>query len=245
MPNVITVVLYSGLAAASTGLGVIPLALTDSIRRKWISMASALAGGLLLGAVFDLLNQGNICSIPLTMVGVAVGAGLTAVSRSLLAKRRWPGVESLAEAGLLEAITVVGVMTIHSFAEGMAIGLSMGGNSHTFGFLVSLVIALHNIPEGLAIGLVLRRKGVKLWQAGFWSIFSSLPQPLMAVPAFLLATALKPLLPFGLGLAAGAIIWMIGAEVLPDACGGTSHRNIGSALVAGVVLMMVLQCVIV
>ncbi len=244
MESFTRVIVYSCAAAAATGLGVIPLAFAGTIPRKWISMASALAGGLLLGAVFDLVNEGNTVGLPLTLVGVAAGAGLVAVSRNLLEKRRSPGVESLAEAGVLQAVIVVAVMTVHSFAEGTAIGLSLGSHNHSFGFLIALVIALHNIPEGLAIGIVLVSRGVKLWKAGFWSIFSSLPQPIMAIPAFILSLALKPLLPFGLGLAAGALIWMIGAEVLPDACGGTSHGNIGSALATGVVLMMTLKLII-
>ena len=66
----------------------------------------------------------------------------------------------------------------------------------------------------------------------------------MAVPAFLLVSVLEPFLPFGLGLAAGAIIWMIGAEVLPEACGTASPESIGAALTVGVVLMMALQIVV-
>jgi zinc transporter ZupT len=66
----------------------------------------------------------------------------------------------------------------------------------------------------------------------------------MAVPAFLLVVVFKAFLPFGLGLAAGAMIWMIGAEVLPDACHKTSPGKIGIALTVGVVFMMVFQFLI-
>lgn len=62
---------------------------------------------------------------------------------------------------MLKAFILVGVMTIHSFPEGAALGLALG-KSLRFGFLISLVIALHNIPEGLAIGLVLVPQGVKI-----------------------------------------------------------------------------------
>jgi ZIP family zinc transporter len=244
MPNITIVILYSSIAAVATGLGVIPLIFTKNISKRWMSLASALASGLLLAAAFDLINEGTKDNVSLALIGVVTGSALITLSRKWLEKHKTPDIGDLAKANLLKAFIIVGVMTIHSFAEGIAVGLSFGGNNQSFGFLISAVIALHNVPEGLAIGLVLVPKGVKIWKAGFWSIFSSLPQPLMAVPAFLLVIVLKPFLPFGLGLAAGAIIWMIGAEVLPDACGETSPSSIGVALTVGVVLMLAFQSII-
>lgn len=240
MPRIATVILYSTLTAVATGLGVIPLIFSKAIPARLMSLATALASGLLLAAAFELLNEGTSVDPATTIIGVVTGLVLVTVSRKWLEKRGSVEVGELAEAGVLEAVIIVGVMTIHSFPEGIAVGLSLG-KGLSFGSLISLVIALHNIPEGLAIGLVLVPRGVRIWKAGFWSVFSSLPQPLMAVPAFLLASVLSPFLPFGLGLAAGAMIWMIGAEVLPEACGKASPRSIGVALTAGVVLMLAIQ----
>jgi len=238
MSDIIIVLIYSGITALATGLGVIPLYFTKNISVSKMSLASALASGLLLAATFDLINEGTNSNAMLTLLGVIAGATLISMSRKWLDKRKTPDVGDLAKADLLQAIVIIGVMTIHSFAEGIAVGLSFGGDNLSFGSVISIVIALHNVPEGLAIGLVLIPKGVKIWKAGLWSVFSSLPQPLMAVPAFLLVLVFEPFLPFGLGLAAGAMIWMIGAEVLPDACHKTSPGSIGIALTIGVVFMM-------
>lgn len=244
MPNIATVILYSALTAVATGLGVIPLIFSKAIPTRLISLASALASGLLLAAAFELINKGTSENATTTIIGIIVGMVLITISRKWLEKRASPEVGELAQADALKAIIMVGVMTIHSFPEGIALGLSLG-KGLSFGFLISLVIALHNIPEGLAIGLVLVPKGVKTWKAGLWSIFPSLPQPLMAVPAFLVVSAFEPFLPFGLGLAAGAIIWMIGAEVLPEACGKASPTSLGVALTVGVVLMLAIQFLII
>jgi zinc transporter, ZIP family len=243
MPNITTVILYTTLTAVATGLGVIPLIFSKSFPARLMSLASALASGLLLAATFQLINKGMADGAATTIIGIVSGLVLITISRKWLERRASPDVSEFAKADVVGAVVMVGVMTIHSFPEGIAIGLALGKSLH-FGFLISLVIALHNIPEGLAIGLVLVPQGVKTWKAGLWSIFSSLPQPLMAVPAFLLVSAFEPLLPFGLGLAAGAMIWMIGAEVLPDACGKASPRSIGAALTVGVVLMLVMEFVI-
>jgi zinc transporter, ZIP family len=244
MSNIIVVLIYSSITAVATGLGVIPLYFTKNISASRMSLASALASGLLLAAAFDLINEGTKRNAVLTLVGVVAGVALISISRKFLDNRKTPNVGDLAKADLLKAIVIIGVMTIHSFAEGIAVGLSFGGDDLSFGSMISLVIGLHNVPEGLAIGLVLIPKGVKIWKAGFWSIFSSLPQPLMAVPAFLLVMVFKPILPFGLGLAAGAMIWMIGSEVLPEACHKTSPGNIGIALTIGIVFMMAIKLLI-
>jgi ZIP family zinc transporter len=240
MPNIATVILYSVLTAAATGLGVIPLIFSKAIPTRLMSISSALASGLLLAATFQLIDKGTAENPGTTIIGIVVGLVLITASRKWLERRASPDVGELAKADALKAFTLIGVMTIHSFPEGIAVGLALGKSLH-FGFLISLVIALHNIPEGLAIGLVLVPQGMKTWKAGFWSIFSSLPQPVVAVPAFLLVSAFEPFLPSGLGLAAGAMIWMIGAEVLPDACGKASPRSIGVALTIGVVLMLAIQ----
>lgn len=240
MPSIATVILYSVLTAIATGLGVIPLIFSKTVPPRWMSLASAFASGLLLAAAFQLVQTGTSDNAAITIAGILVGLTLITISRQWLERRESPDVNELAEAGILKAAVIVGVMTIHSFPEGMAVGLSLGKNQ-TFGSLITLVIALHNIPEGLAIGLVLVPQGVKTWKAALWSVVSSLPQPLMAVPAFLLASVFQPFLPFGLGLAAGAMIWMIGSEVLPEACGKTSPKSIGVALTVGVVLMLVIQ----
>jgi len=243
MATLLTVFLYSSLTALATGLGVIPLVFAKAIPTRLMSLASALASGLLLAATFQLINKGTAANAATTLIGIIVGLALITLSRKWLEGRASPDVGELAKADVLKAVVMVGVMTIHSFPEGIAVGLALG-KGLSFGFLISFVIALHNIPEGLAIGLVLVPQGVKIWKAGLWSIFPSLPQPLMAVPAFLLVSAFEPFLPFGLGLAAGAMIWMIGAEVLPDACGKASSRSIGVALTIGVVLMLAIEFLI-
>lgn len=240
MPTITTVILYSALTAVATGLGVVPLVFSKAIPARLMSLASALASGLLLAATFQLIDKGTTDNSTTTIVGIIVGLVLIFISRKWLEGRASADVGELEKADVLKAVILVGVMTIHSFPEGTALGLALG-KSLRFGFLISLVIALHNIPEGLAIGLVLVPQGVKIWKAGLWSIFSSLPQPLMAVPAFLLVGVFQPFLPFGLGLAGGAMIWMIGAEVLPDACGKASPRDIGVALTTGVVLMLAIE----
>jgi len=100
---------------------------------------------------------------------------------------------------------------------------------------------VHNVPEGLAISLVLVPRGVGVGKAVLWSIFSSLPQPLMAVPAFVFVEAFRTLMPYGLGFAAGAMVWMVFAELLPDARRYAPGRVVVVAAVASVAAMSAFQ----
>ena len=165
MPDLATVILYSALTAAATGLGVIPLIFAKSIPARLMSLASPLASGLLLAVTFQLISQGTADGAAMTIFGTVVGLVVIMISRKWLERRASPDHGRLMKTNALGAVVTVGVMTIYSFPEGVAVGLALGKSLH-FGLLISLAIALHNIPEGLAIGLVLVPKGVKTWKAG-------------------------------------------------------------------------------
>jgi len=109
---------------------------------------------------------------------------------------------------------------------------------------ISLALAVHNVPEGLAISLVLIPRGVAWARAAFWSVFSSLPQPLMAVPAFLFVEVFRELLPYGLGFAAGAMIWMVFSELVPDALEEVSGNLVAVVVTLSVVAMVAFQILI-
>jgi ZIP family zinc transporter len=132
------------------------------------------------------------------------------------------------------------VMTVHSFAEGVAVGVSFGGGV-TLGTIITVAIALHNVPEGVAISAVLRPQGVSVTRCAGWSVFSSLPQPLMAVPAFLFVETFRAALPYGLGFAAGAMIFMVLVELLPEAYEHGERAQVATLATASAVAMVLFQ----
>jgi zinc transporter, ZIP family len=159
-----------------------------------------------------------------------------ALTLRLLGQGREDHLGALRDADALRALLLVGVMTVHSFTEGVGVGVAFGGG-RTLGLLIAVAIAVHNIPEGLAISLVLVPRGGLVGGAAGWSVFSSLPQPLMAVPAFLFVETFQPLLAAGLGFAAGAMLWLVAAELVPEALREARPAPVAATIAASALAM--------
>lgn len=211
-----TVFLLALLTAVATGLGALPFLVWRHVADVRLGQADALAAGLMLAASAVLAFEGLAYGAVPTAAGGLVGAALVLGLRRWLAEHDHLSVGALSGADARRAILIVAVMTAHSFAEGVGVGVAYGGGER-LGLFVTLAIALQNVPEGLAIALVLVPAGVGVWQAAGWAVVSSLPQPIFAVPAFMAVEAFAQALPFGLGFAAGAMVAMAFADLLPDA----------------------------
>jgi zinc transporter ZupT len=239
--SVVTVFIAAMITAIATGLGALPFLFVKNISKQWLGIGNSLAAGLMLGASLGLIYEGIQFDLLRVVVGMVLGL-LLVVGANRLLKARGADfhIGDVQGADAIQMLLIVGVMTVHSFAEGVGVGVSYGDGS-AFGTLISLAIAIHNIPEGLAISLVLIPRGTSVWKAAGWSVFSSLPQPLMAVPAFLFVLAFQPFLPVGLGLAAGAMIWMVFKELLPEALEEMPPRVVYPTVSIAIVGMLAFQ----
>lgn len=235
-----TVFIAALITALATGLGAVPLMFSKDVGKKWLSVGAAVAAGLMLAASHTLTKEGMAEQEWLTLAGMLTGVVLVYLAYRWIENRGMPDVSELNSADTRKAVLIVGVMTAHSFAEGIGVGVSYGGGED-LGVFITAAIAVHNIPEGLAIALILVPRGMSVKQAAGWSIFSSLPQPLLAVPAYMFVSTFEPVLPFGLGLAAGAMIWMVFAELLPDANERLQPATIGVIIVLAFLGMMIFQ----
>lgn len=239
MPLTLQVFLYGLVTALATGLGAVPFAFARSISPKAVAQAHAIASGLMLGASFGLLAEGTQYGSWQTMVGAVVGVVFILLTEVVL-RRQDVGFGRVRGAGARRMLLVMIVMTVHSFSEGVAVGVSFGGGM-TLALVIVLAIAIHNIPEGLAISAVLRPEGVGVWRCAGWSVVSSLPQPLMAVPAFLLVETFSRMLPYGIGFAAGAMVFMVFEEILPEAYHDERRHPVAVTVTVTLLAMLVFQ----
>lgn len=241
--NIWTVFWAALITALATGLGALPFFLMRSFPGRWLGIFNAVAAGLMLGASHSLINEGLSIDFPRLLAGLVIGVLAIQFGYNRLAGDNHHIVDVVRTSGGMKALMIVGVMTLHSFAEGVGVGVSFAG-SQALGQFITAAIAVHNIPEGLAISLVLVPRGSSPFKAGLWSIFSSLPQPLMAVPAFLFVTIFRQFLPAGLGLAAGAMLWMVFAELIPDALREVSAHTTATVVALSLGAMFAFQAIL-
>lgn len=240
---VIQVFLYATLTAVTTGLGALPFFFIKDISPSLLGKSNAAASGLMLAASFSLIWEGYNVGEWMTISGMLAGVALVLLANRWMEQRSDIEVTDLIGGKRKEMLMFLGIMTVHSFAEGVSVGVSFASTME-FGIFIAIAIAVHNIPEGLAISLVMVPQGTSPLKAVGWSIFSSLPQPLMAIPAFLFVEIFEQYLPFGLGLAAGAMIWMVFADLIPQALKTSEPKKVGLWVTLAIIAMSAFQLLI-
>ena len=253
MPTFITQSLIAGiLASFACGLGALPLAIKGIDLQKHTGIAYAAAGGLMFAAsVYNLILPGLTLSsttiqardaIPVVL-GILLGALFLSQTDHYLSPERleqanWKRFGNKAQ------LLIFIAMSVHSIPEGVAVGVGYSSEavySNNLGNYIALAIALHNIPEGLAVAVPLRAAGASIWKC-FWAAFlTSLPQPIAAVPAAYLSWLFQPIMPILMGFAAGAMIFLVILELLPEALHTSSPIRVTWAFTLGFCGMVLVQ----
>lgn len=232
---------YALLTAVATAFGALPFAFIRSVSPRVVGYSNALAAGLMLGASFGLIVEGARDRGGATLVGVLGGVVFMILVQRFVGEHghetEFLGARGV---GARRMLLIIAVMTVHSFAEGAAVGVSFGGGE-SLATAITLAVAVHNVPEGLAISAVMRPQGASLLSCAWWSFFSSIPQPLAAVPAFLFVERFSATLPYGLGFAAGAMIFMVLVELLPEAYEQESARGIAATATLSMLGMLLIE----
>jgi ZIP family zinc transporter len=249
-----TLAFLAGMAGfLATALGSLPALLIRSIPAKVEDSMLGFAAGMMLAASsFSLIIPGMSSGTELlgskfygsgiVVLGMALGVllmlGLEQFTPHKHAKSGafGPGHESYGRMWLF-----VFAIALHNLPEGMAFGVSFSKGDMAVGLPVSTAIAIQDIPEGLAVALALRGATSKPWMGVFVAALTGLLEPLGALFGVTLAIGMPSAYPIGMGIAAGAMIFVVSHEVIPE-----THRNghqtfatIG--LMAGFALMMMLD----
>lgn len=248
--EVIPLKLLSGILLPfwGTTLGAIcALFLKKQLRPELCRGLSGFAAGVMTAAsVWSLLipaiAQSQGLRIPAFLpatAGLWLGVGFLAMLNRLGAQRRANG-RRLSPTGLL-----ILAVTLHNLPEGMAVGAAYAACSHgestAAAAALTLGIALQNFPEGAIISLPLRSQGAGKGRAVLAGVLSGAVEPIGAALTLAAAQIVAPTLPWLLGFAAGAMLYVVTAELIPEAAQEASPLFVGSVFSAGFTVMMILD----
>jgi zinc transporter ZupT len=211
------------ISCLATGLGAIPVHFVRNNSKLLRAFSSTFAGGMMISAaVFSLAEEGISLKtkFPLAPHEVVLGLLLGAAFfwwTSRLVEHHHLENHHLARGISKKGILLFIAMFIHSIPEGIAIGVGFATGNFHFGLVMAIAIGVHNIPEGIAVSLPLKKDGASTLKCAWASILTSIPQPILAAPSALLGWFFEPVLCIGLGFAGGAMIYLVMAEMLPEA----------------------------
>jgi ZIP family zinc transporter len=246
--------LLGGLAGfAATALGAFPALFLRGISQRSEDTLLGLAAGMMLAASsFSLLLPGLEAGEEIT--GSPVWGGLAVVFGLFIGVLLMLGLDQFtphehmhggpcgAGCGRVSRVWLfVFAIALHNLPEGMAIGVSFARGDLSVGLPLTSAIALQDIPEGLAVAVALRAAGLTVVRAVLIAAATGLMEPIGALLGIGLSSGLAIAYPVGLGLAAGAMIFVVSHEVIPE-----THRNghqtpATLGLMAGFAVMMLLD----
>ncbi len=242
--------LASILAGLATGVGALPALFFKDISQKVFNgLLGAAAGVMLAATAFSLL-------VPGMDFGEQVwpGKGLLVVSAGMLlgalflhfADEKLPHLhfDAVADESLdsLQKVSLfIVAITIHNFPEGMSVGVSFGSGDMKNGLILSIAIALQNLPEGLAVALPLVGLGYNKWKAVTIATLTGLVEPVGGLLGITMVTMFSSILPIAMGFAAGAMLFVISEEIIPETHARGRSRVATFSLMVGFIIMMMLD----
>ena len=263
--------LYAGLFTwVLTALGASLVFLFKSSNRKILDASLGFTGGVMIAASFwsllspaisyvEMQNEMGISDSPVWLAP-AVGFFMGALFLFLLDKtiphlhlfNNREEAEGM-KTNWKKTILLVLAIALHNIPEGLAVGVAFGALANpdlldmnevfTIGSAIALAIGIgiQNFPEGFAVSMPLRRQGVSRWKSWKWGQLSAIVEPIFAVIGAAIVMQVLPILPYALSFAAGAMIFIVVEEVIPESQKGGNTDLASMGLIAGFIIMMILD----
>jgi ZIP family zinc transporter len=242
-----------------TAIGAAVVVLTGRFDRRFLDAMLGFAAGVMMAASYwpllepaiEISRQtGHWAWWPATC-GLLLGVASLGILDKLLPHLH-PGLPREQAEGpptkWRSAVLLALAITLHNIPEGLAVGVAFGGiisgvpaASLASAVALSVGIAIQNFPEGVAVAMPLRREGMSRWKAFWYGQLSAAVEPVAAVVGAVAVTYAAPILPYALSFAAGAMIYVVVEELIPESHQAGNVDLATISFVVGFTLMMVLD----
>lgn len=244
---------------ALTALGASFVFFFNTINRKFFDLMLGFTGGVMVAASFwSLLSpaiemsegEGLMKAMPAT-VGFLVGGFFLYILDKIIPHLHVNYERSEAEGPKTNwhgTTLLVLAITLHNIPEGLAVGVMFGGaalglEGTSFNAAVALAIGIgiQNLPEGTAVAFPLRRQGMSKFKSFWYGQLSAVVEPIAGVAGALLVTQMRAILPYALAFAAGAMIYVVVEEVIPESQRENNTDSTTLGFLFGFAVMMILD----
>jgi ZIP family zinc transporter len=231
------------LAGLGTGVGGMLVFLVRKVSPKFVDCSLGFAAGVMLAATFFslLVPSIEIGGIWRTTVGILLGTIFLA-----LAEKATPHIHRVTgkkgpPTQLSKLWLFIFAIAIHNFPEGVAVGVGFASGDMKAGLVLSMGILLQNVPEGLAVALPLLKENSTRLKAFMIALLTGLVEPVGGIMAIFITSIATFVLPYGLSFAAGAMLFVISEEIIPETHSRGYAREATLGLISGFILMMILD----
>ena len=253
--SIVVIGTAASLAAGggATSLGALPVFTPWRLSARMQDALLGFAAGVMLSASFfslivpaleaaEALHGTRSAAALLVVAGILLGAGgVWAIDRIAPHQHFIQGREGSDIIKLRKIWLFVIAITIHNFPEGLAVGVGFGGGDIAKGTSLAIGIGLQNIPEGLAVAVALSGEGYTRLYAFTVAALSGLVEPVGGFVGAFAVTSSEPMLPWGLAFAAGAMLYVISHEIIPETHRRGFQNQATTGLMIGLCLMLFLD----
>ncbi|MBR5370261.1 MAG: ZIP family metal transporter [Bacilli bacterium] len=221
-----------------------------SVNKIILDTMLAISAGIMLAAsFFSLLNPAISISDELKMItwlvvfsGFISGGALLYIGDKVLSLIENKGKNSINK--LKRSIMLFSSITLHNIPEGLVLGVAFASTNITSAIILTLGIAIQNFPEGSAISLPLRRDGISTFKSFIIGSISAIVEPIFALLGAILVLKIKLFLPFILSFTAGAMVFVVTMELIPESQSNKRKGLMALSLMIGFSIMMILELVL-
>ncbi len=229
------------LAGLATGLGALPILFIKRLTHKWHDILLAFAGGVMLAAAMlslipEALSFGSLNHL---IIGLVLGVITLSVLEKTIPHIHWQKHNKKIVIDE-KAMLVIAALTLHNLPEGLAMGVSYASGQEDLGSLVAIAIGVQNAPEGLLVALFLIRQKINRFVALLIATATGLIEVLTALLGFYLTNIFENLVSYGLAFAAGAMLFIIYKELIPESHGDGHARPATHSFIIGILFMITL-----
>lgn len=231
--------LGSSLSAMATGAGALPILFLKSVTHRWRDILLAFTAGIMMAAATFSLIPEALVNAPFPVVALGVLSGMLVLTVLESAVPHIDLEHTRINISMdKQALLILSAITLHNIPEGLSVGVSYSSEQAGLGGMIAFAIGLQNAPEGFLVALFLINQRVGRFTAFILATLTGAVEVVAAVVGFHLTALMEGLVPYGLSFAAGAMLFIVYKELIPESHGDGHARSATFSFIIGLLVMI-------